>query len=144
MEGASNDRSNQTTPITSENNQRVLCTSESPPPPYITPPGTILRNIANLSTSMKQICPARLRCSAQHPQASSGDRPSPSGPSLFMNAETLDTYQTDCIASSTNQQFQSPPKDRIVREVVEEDTTVVLQENNGHVSEEDYEELIDK
>ncbi|KAG5327000.1 NETO1 protein, partial [Acromyrmex heyeri] len=142
MEGSSNDHSNQTTPITSENNQRALCIPESPPPPYITPPGTILRNIANLSTSMKQICPVRLRCSARYPQASSGNRPPSNGPSLFMNAETLDTYQTDCIASGTNQQFQNPPKDRIVPEVVEEDTTVALQENNGHVSEEDYEELV--
>ncbi|KYN31704.1 hypothetical protein ALC56_13843 [Trachymyrmex septentrionalis] len=73
MEGSSDDRSNQTTPITSENNQRALRIPESPPPPYITPPGTILRNIANLSTSMKQICPIRLRCSAQYPQASSGN-----------------------------------------------------------------------
>ncbi|KYN01842.1 Cubilin, partial [Cyphomyrmex costatus] len=142
VESASNDRSNQTTPISSENSRCAQCIPESPPPPYITPPGTILRSIANLSTSMKQICPIRLRCSVQCPQTSFGDRPPPSDPSLFMNTETLDTYQTDCIASGTNQQ-EDPPNDLIVREDVEEDTTV-LQENNGHVSEEDCEELVDK
>lgn len=135
--------SNQTTMITSRNDQRA---SESPPPPYITPPGTILRNmnLTSLSASMKQICPIRrtwLRRSAQYPQ-SSNDHSSLDGPSSFTNAEALDTNRMDCVTS--NRQLKDSPKEvRIVHEdTVQEDITV-SEENNRHVSEED-DELIDK
>lgn len=141
VESASNGRSNQTT-ITSRNDR---CAPESPPPPYITPPGTILRNmnLTSLSASMKQICPIRrtwLRRSAQYPQ-SSNDHPPLSGPS-FTNAEALDTNRTDCVASSTNRLKDSPEDVRIVHENIQEDTTV-LGENNRHISEED-DEPVDK
>jgi len=146
VEGTSNSRSNQTTPVTSRNNQYALCIPESPPPPYITPPGTILRNVnlARLSASMKQICPIRrtwLRRSAQYPQSSSSDRSSPGASSSFMNAEAFDTYQADNIIPGTNRQSENSPENiRIVRETVQD--TTMLQENK-HVSEED-DELVDK
>lgn len=135
---------NQTTAITSRHDQCILGIPESPPPPYITPPGTILENVnlTSLSASMKQICPVRrtwLRRSTQYPQSSSGDLP-PSGPSLFTNIEAFGVNRMDCVASNTNQQSENPPK--IVRETVQEDTTV--EENNQHVSEENYDEHVDK
>lgn len=146
VEGASNGRSNQTTPITSGNDRRAL--PESPPPPYITPPGTILRNVnlASLSASMKQICPVRrtwLRRSAQYPQSSSGNHPLLGGPTSFTNVETFRTYGTDCVASDTSRQSENFSKEvRIAYEIpVQEDTTVVLEENNQYVSEEDYDEI---
>ncbi|XP_071572815.1 uncharacterized protein Culd isoform X1 [Temnothorax nylanderi] len=147
VEGASNGHSNQTA---TSRNDRALGIHESPPPPYITPPGTILRNVnlTSLSASMKQICPVRrtwLRRSAQYPQSSSGDRPPPGGPSSFTNAEALDTNPTDCVSSGTNRRSKNLPNEaRIVRETVQEDTTVVLEENSRHVSEDDCNELVDK
>lgn len=143
VEDANSSHSDQT--ITSENDRHALCIPESPPPPYITPPGTILRNVnlASLSASMKQICPVRrtwLRRSVQYPQSFSGDRPSPGGPPSFTNAEAHGT------ASDINRQSENPPEmTRTARETVQEDTTVVLQENTRHVSDEDSDELdVDK
>jgi len=149
VEGTSNSRSNQTTPETSRNNRYALCIPESPPPPYITPPGTILRNVnlASLSASMKQICPIRrtwLRRSAQYPQSSSGDRSSSGASSSFMNAEAFDIHRTDNVTPGTNRQSEnSPEKIQIVERETVQDTTIMLQENR-HVSEEDYDELVDK
>lgn len=143
VEGA-NGRSNQT--VTTRNARRALGIPESPPPPYITPPGTILRNLTSLSASMKQIYPVRrtwLRRSAQYPQSSSGDRPPP-GPSSFANIEAFDTNRTDCVASDTKirRQSENPPKEiQIVRETVQ-DTTV--EENDRHISEENCDEHVDK
>lgn len=138
--------SNQTTSITSGNDRRAL--PESPPPPYITPPGTILRNVnlGSLSASMKQICPIRrtwLRRSAQYPQSSSDDHPLPGGPSSFTNVEIFRTYRTDCVASDTNRQSENSSKEiRITRETpVQEDTTVILEENSRYVSEKDYDKI---
>jgi len=95
---------------------------------------------------MKQICPIRrtwLRRSAQYPQSSSGDRSSPGASSSFMNAEAFDIHRADNVTPGTNPQSEnSPEKIRIVRETVQ-DTTIMLQENR-HVSEEDYDELVDK
>ncbi|XP_036138888.1 uncharacterized protein LOC105831571 [Monomorium pharaonis] len=151
VEGASNSRSNQTTSIISRNNRHVLHTPESPPPPYITPPGTILRNmnLASLSASMKQICPIRrtwFRRSAQYPQSSCSDRPSPGGSFLFTNAETSCIRRADYVVSdSINRQFENSPKEvRIIHKIVQENTTEVLEENNRSVSEEESDELVDK
>lgn len=139
------DASNQTTTVTARNDRRALGIPESPPPPYITPPGTILRNLTSLSASMKQIYPVHgtwLRRSAQYPQSSSGDRPSP-GPSSLVNTETFGTNRTDYVASGTNRRFEYQPTEvQIVRETVQQDTTV--EENNRHVSEENCDELVDK
>ncbi|XP_029676589.1 uncharacterized protein LOC115243600 [Formica exsecta] len=143
VEGANNSSSRQTTPVASENDRRAL--PESPPPPYITPPGTILRNmnLAGLSASMKQMCPIRrnwLRRSAQYPQSSSDDRSSSS-----TDAETLDTYLTDCTVPDTNCRLKSPPKeDHIVSETVQENTVEVLKANSQHVTEEKHDEDIDR
>lgn len=92
MEGASNNsRSSQTTPITSGNDRRPRI-PESPPPPYITPPGTISRNvIAGLSASMRLTCPVRrawLRRSAQYPQSSDRSSASVDAVSLYVNVAT--------------------------------------------------------
>lgn len=143
VEDASNGRSNQTTTIIARNDRRAGI-PESPPPPYITPPGTILRNLTSLSASMKQIYPVRhtwLRRSAQYSQSSSGDRPSP-GPSSLANTEAFGTNRTDCVASGTNRRSENPPKEvQIVRETVQEDT---VEENNRRVSEENCDELVNK
>lgn len=118
---------------------------ESPPPPYITPPGTILRNmnLFGLSASMRQMCPVRrnwLRRSAQYPQSSFRDRPSSS-----MDAEVLDTYLTDCTVPDTNWRLESPPKDiQVVSDTVQENTVEVLKANCQHVTEEKDDETIDR
>ncbi|XP_011874047.1 PREDICTED: uncharacterized protein LOC105565445 isoform X2 [Vollenhovia emeryi] len=146
VEGASNGCSDQTNTVTSRNDRRALGIPESPPPPYITPPGTILRNVnlSNLSASMKQICPVRrtwLRRSAQYPQSSSGDRPPPESPASLTNVGALGTSRADCVASGTNRQSDNSPKGvRIVRETVQEDT-VVSEENSRNVSEENCDEV---
>jgi len=60
-----------------------------------------------------------------------------------MNAEAFDIHRADNVTPGTNPQSEnSPEKIRIVRETVQ-DTTIMLQENR-HVSEEDYDELVDK
>ena len=53
VEGVSTSRSSQTSPTSHES--EIAQVPESPPPPYVTPPGTILRNldIARLSESGK-------------------------------------------------------------------------------------------
>ncbi|KAL6264656.1 hypothetical protein P5V15_004756 [Pogonomyrmex californicus] len=141
VEDASNDRSNQRTSTTSENSR--LRIPESPPPPYITPPGTILRNInlASLSASMKQICPVRrtwLRRSV--PQFSSNNH-SPPGPSSSTNTETFSAPRIEHVTSDTSRQSENSPKEiRIVHETLQ-DTT---EENNRHVSEENYDETIER
>ncbi|CAL1684988.1 unnamed protein product [Lasius platythorax] len=146
VEGANNSCSRQTTPVASENDRRTL--PESPPPPYITPPGTILRNmnLAGLSASMKQMCPVRrtwLRRSAQYPQSSSSDRSSAVDPSSSTDA--LDTYLTDCTVPDTNWRLESPPKEvQIVSETVQENTVEVLKANSRHVTEENHDEAIDR
>ncbi|EFN68737.1 Cubilin [Camponotus floridanus] len=135
MESANNSCSSQTIPVASGNDRHTL--PESPPPPYITPPGTILRNmnLFGLSASMKQMCPVRrnwLRRSAQYPQSSFRDRPSSS-----MDAEVLDTYLTDCTVPNTNWRLESPPKDiQIVSDTVQENTVEVLKANCQHVTDE--------
>lgn len=144
VEGTNNSCSRQTTPVASENDRLPDALPESPPPPYITPPGTILRNmnLAGLSASMKQLCPIRrnwLRRSAQYPQSSSNDRLSSS-----TDAETFDTYLTDCIVPDTNCQLESPPKeDQIVSETVQENTVEILKANQ-HITEEKHDETSDR
>lgn len=100
-------------------------------------------NLAGLSASMKQLCPIRrnwLRRSAQYPQSSSNDRLSSS-----TDAESLDTYLTDCIIPDTNCQLENPPKeDQVVSETVQENTVEVLKANNQHVTEEKHDETSDR
>nr|XP_012225023.1 PREDICTED: uncharacterized protein LOC105673750 isoform X1 [Linepithema humile] len=143
VDGASNNRSRQTTPVVTGNDRRTLRIPESPPPPYITPPETISKalNLAGLSASMRQICPVRrtwLRRSAQYPLSSSDVHPSVGGP--FSRADAEDTYLTDCIPTDTNWISESSPKDtQAVRETVQEDTEA-LEGNSQHVSEENCDE----
>ncbi|KAL0131148.1 hypothetical protein PUN28_002605 [Cardiocondyla obscurior] len=148
VEDTDNGRSNETITVTSRNDRHTLNVPESPPPPYITPPRTILRNVnlSSLSASMKQICPVHrtwLRRSVQYPQSSPGDRPSSSESSLFTNADVPNTNRTDYVASDTNQQSENPSTEfRIAHETVQRDTTV-LEENNQRVLEEEYSEHVD-
>ncbi|XP_072745453.1 uncharacterized protein Culd isoform X2 [Anoplolepis gracilipes] len=143
VESTNNSCNRQTTPIASENDRRML--PESPPPPYITPPGTILRNmnLAGLSTSMKQMCPVRnwLRRSAQYPRSSSDNCPS----SSTSETEAHDTYLTDYSILDTTCQLESPLEEvQIVFETVQENTVEVLKANSQHVTEEKHDETIDR
>ncbi|XP_014480675.1 PREDICTED: uncharacterized protein LOC106747558 isoform X2 [Dinoponera quadriceps] len=128
VDGASNSRSSQTTPIPSGNNQRPRV-PKSPPPPYITPPGTISRNvIAGLSASMKQICPIRrtwLRRSAQYPQ--SVDASSVHVAATMNRPATLDA----------NWRPDGPPKET---QVAAEDAAETTEENHRSASGEHYDE----
>lgn len=138
VEDTSNAHSNQRTSVTSENSR--LRIPESPPPPYITPPGTILKNInlASLSASMKQICPVRrtwLRRSV--PQFSSNNH---SPPSSSTNTETFSIPRTDHVAPNTSRQSENPSKEvHTVHETFQNTT----EENNRH-SEENYDETIER
>ncbi|XP_014480677.1 PREDICTED: uncharacterized protein LOC106747558 isoform X3 [Dinoponera quadriceps] len=131
VDGASNSRSSQTTPIPSGNNQRPRV-PKSPPPPYITPPGTISRNvIAGLSASMKQICPIRrtwLRRSAQYPQ--SVDASSVHVAATMNRPATLDA----------NWRPDGPPKET---QVAAEDAAETTEENHRSASGEHYDEVVD-
>lgn len=123
--------------MVSGNKQRL---PGSPPPPYITPPGTISRNVIAGLSSMRQICPLRrtwLRCSAQYPRSLSSDRLFADGPSTFIGAETLGIYLTDQAADTNLRSVADPAKKgQIIREAIEESGAKVSQSNSRHVPEE--------
>lgn len=100
---------------------RLLRVPESPPPPYVTPPGTVRKNVmAGLSASMRQICPVRrswLRRSAQYPQATSSDEASrgPSSSVLVDVAHVLPDAGTFSTENSPSPKEEAP----IVRDAVQ-------------------------
>ncbi|XP_029171750.1 uncharacterized protein LOC114941072 isoform X2 [Nylanderia fulva] len=147
VESTNDSCSRRTNPVASENDRRVL--PESPPPPYITPTETILRNmnLAGLSASMKQMCPVRrtwLRRSAQYPESSSNDRPSAVDLSSSTDIEALDTYRTDCTIPDTNWPLESPQQEvQVVSETAQENTVEVLKANSRDVTGENHDETID-
>ncbi|XP_020299717.1 uncharacterized protein LOC109863691 isoform X2 [Pseudomyrmex gracilis] len=149
VEGANNNCSSQTTPLV-PSTSRV---PESPPPPYVTPPGTILRNLnlAGLSASMRQICPVRhswLRCSSHYPQQSLSNNDHPFVAGSSTNTEALGTYNTDCANSNATWISDSSPKDmQIVREAIQACAREMLEETSQHaqrVSTENYDEAADR
>ncbi|XP_032688264.1 uncharacterized protein LOC116852233 isoform X2 [Odontomachus brunneus] len=145
VEGASNSRSSQTTSIMSGNDRRPRI-PESPPPPYITPPGTISRNvIAGLSASMRQICPVRrnwFRRSMQYPQSAGHSSASVDAVSLSVNIATSATCLMGRPATlDANWRPDDPPKEtQIAREVA----TEASGENSCRAPEENYDEIIDR
>ncbi|XP_025162221.1 uncharacterized protein LOC105191269 isoform X2 [Harpegnathos saltator] len=138
VEDANNSRNSQTTPIASGNNRRPRI-PESPPPPYVTPPGTISRNvIAGLSASMRQICPIRrtwLRRSAQYPQ-------SVNVASSTVAIAALTTYRMGRPATlDANWRPDGLPKE--IKAVREGMAKVTSEENSRRAPEETRSEIVD-
>ncbi|XP_024945613.1 uncharacterized protein LOC107272410 isoform X4 [Cephus cinctus] len=114
VESASANRSSQTTPVQHECRQPV---PESPPPPYVTPPGTISRNlqisgltslslpgngVINISKQGTRARRAWLRsCSEMSRSPLNADAPPPGGPSSSMDAEALGAYLKAYTSNST-------------------------------------------
>ncbi|KAK2584190.1 hypothetical protein KPH14_006617 [Odynerus spinipes] len=117
VEGASTSRGSQTTPTTSTTGVRKQCVPESPPPPYVTPPGSIGRslNISEISSTSgsgettnigRQRCRARrawLRKSCDFnrslPSNNEGETPPIEDPCSSLDAEVLGAYLQDYVAS---------------------------------------------
>ncbi|EZA55435.1 uncharacterized protein LOC105279175 [Ooceraea biroi] len=126
--------SSQAISLVSENGrytQRIRI-PESPPPPYITSPASVLRNVnlAGLSASTRQFW---LRRSAQCPRSTSTNCPSADGHSSLPTDVNRYLTCASNINSDTNSRFESPKDIEIVREIAQDDIT---QEDGRHVSEE--------
>ncbi|XP_043270085.1 uncharacterized protein Culd isoform X2 [Venturia canescens] len=115
VEGVSTSRSSQTTPISEDAAPRV---PESPPPPYVTPPGTIPRNLdisslprlLDSAEAAEEVSPrgqrlrtAWLRTGLEHsrslPAVDKAEAPPFGGPSTSVDAEALGAYLQNYASS---------------------------------------------
>ncbi|XP_012282727.1 uncharacterized protein LOC105700960 isoform X2 [Orussus abietinus] len=118
-EGASTSRSSQTTPVLSDSKSNI---PESPPPPYVTPPGTIPRNLdifglpscsiaasgsPSLSRRGRRSRRAWKRSNTDQQSSSRTCSPQRAGPSASLDAEMLGAYLRDFEANLAE---PSPPQ----------------------------------